>query len=135
MSSTPRKSLTAGDVAERLGAGWSHAAGDAAGPGGTRTGLDAFVAERIAEDERSATTDRERKEAAAKRLIISRHRRPAPGSAWAKAAPDCCEGCRFHGEGAGERPVTEDIDECPELRAVASVYDGHPAYERRWAQA
>ncbi|MFI1312768.1 DUF6221 family protein [Streptomyces albidoflavus] len=135
MSSKPSESLTAGDVSELLGAGWSHAAGDASGRGGTRTGLDAFVAERIAEDELAATTDREREEVAAKRLIISRHRRPAPGSAWAKAAPDCCEGCHFYGEGAGERAVTEDIDECPELRAIALVYDWHPAYERRWARA
>ncbi|GGP80764.1 DUF6221 family protein [Streptomyces melanogenes] len=136
MSNKPDDLITAQQAAEMLGRS-RRRVGDvpAVDDAPRAAGIDLFNEERVTEDEATASTDRERREAAAKRQITSRHRRPSPGSAWAKLEPNCCEGCGFYGEGISERPITPDIDDCPEQRAIAGVYSNHPAYENRWAQA
>ena len=41
-----------------------------------------------------------------------------------------CQGCGV--EGPNEWAVTENIDECPELRDLASIYEGAPGWRERW---
>jgi hypothetical protein len=45
---------------------------------------------------------------------------------------DWCVGCGRLDECD---PVTDDVDECPTLRALAAVYSDHPAYQSDWAVA
>jgi hypothetical protein len=42
-----------------------------------------------------------------------------------------CIGCGTEGE--FDDPVTEDINDCPELRDMASIYADHPDYRPEWA--
>ncbi|MEW1762546.1 hypothetical protein AB0393_39450, partial [Streptomyces cyaneofuscatus] len=91
MSGKPDDLITAQEAAELLGRSRRRAdqgvpAVDSAPKAG---GIHSFNEERITEDEATATTDRERKEAAAKRQITSRHRRPSPGAhgrSWSRTA-------------------------------------------------
>lgn len=94
--------------------------------------LEVFVASCVAELEAGAGDARTRREAAASRDVITRHRGPAEEDGWAGVTPRCCLGCGFSGSGVKERPQTQDIDTCPELRAVASVYSDRPGYLTRW---
>jgi len=41
-----------------------------------------------------------------------------------------CDGCGFDQEWG---PSVEHVDECPELRDMASIYDQHPDYNPAWA--
>jgi len=59
-------------------------------------------------------------EVAAKRRIMERHFADQDGS---------CVGCGFNS--VEERSV-EDINACPELRDMASVYDSHPDHKQEW---
>jgi hypothetical protein len=68
------------------------------------------------------------REVAAKRRVLERHSlTPAQ-----RDYPDlnACEGCGSAGYGYGYR--TSDIEECPELRDMAAVYDGDPDYNPAW---
>lgn len=60
------------------------------------------------------------REVAAKRRVLERHYADDDGS---------CVGCHFAND---ETRWAEDIEECPELRDMASVYDDHPDYEQAW---
>jgi hypothetical protein len=89
--------------------------------------LPAFLRARVIED---LTADwparaqgRIQADARARMRILQVHRRVD------HAADRHCEGCgytlmRYH--------VTPDVDECPVLRALASVYDMHPDYDDAW---
>lgn len=66
-------------------------------------------------------------EVEAKRRILVRHH-PSKMAPWAPAG---CEGCGT--EGDGDDPITEHIDECPELRDLAVVYADHPDYRQEWS--
>lgn len=71
--------------------------------------------------------DRDLREVAAKRAIVAIHRSRAE----VEMDPDCwkplaCHGCGY--SGVCEDPDVEDINECPELRALAAVYSDHPDY-------
>ncbi len=68
---------------------------------------------------------------AAKRRIMSRHRRY--GEVEPSYAPwdDACDGCGFPGD--PEWPATEHINDCPELRDLAAPFDQHPDYDPAWA--
>jgi hypothetical protein len=113
----------------------------AAGIGGetqahaTTAEITVFLSAHVEEDRKRASTNRELREAAAKARILSRHRQPAPDSRWARSASDCCAGCGFVDSGPLERPATPDIDRCPELRDLASVYEGAAGYLPRWSEA
>jgi hypothetical protein len=64
---------------------------------------------------------------AAKRRILARHKPGDPKLfGW---APNWCEGCGYEGE-AGD-PRTEDIDDCPEIRDLASTWADHEDYPGR----
>ena len=41
-----------------------------------------------------------------------------------------CNGCGYTGD--LDEPNTDDINECPMLRVVASVYSDHPDYRQEW---
>lgn len=72
------------------------------------------------------------REVKAKRRTLGRHRRHAevfPGSY--AGMPDSCVGCGYTGD--LEEPRTDRIDECPELRDMASAYDDHPDYNPAWS--
>lgn len=64
----------------------------------------------------------------AKRRIVERHDRD-PQWADSPSMRDGCKGCGY--EGPMESPRF-DVDECPELRDLASVYADHPDYKERW---
>lgn len=42
-----------------------------------------------------------------------------------------CQGCGI--DGMGVDYLVTDIEECPELQALASVYADHPDYQKEWA--
>ena len=42
-----------------------------------------------------------------------------------------CQGCGI--DGMGVDYLVTDIEECPELRALASVYADHEGYQKEWA--
>jgi hypothetical protein len=69
-------------------------------------------------------------EVAAKRRVLVRHR-PATGEepGWFVYA-GACLGCGREGEFAD--PRTRDINDCPELRDMASADSDHPDYKERW---
>lgn len=69
------------------------------------------------------------REVKAKRRIMARHARDPQ---WASLATmrDACMGCGV--EGPNEWPVTESLNECPELRDLALVYADHPDYQQQW---
>ena len=64
-------------------------------------------------------------EVKAKRRVMERHT-----AGWRKSGP--CLGCNF---GPQEDEFTEDVEECPELRDMASVYADHPDYNPAWMVA
>lgn len=66
-----------------------------------------------------------------KRRIMARHKPVGPDRLRRVRDELNCEGCGWEGE-LGD-PVTEDIDECPELRDLASVYADHDDYRAEWA--
>lgn len=63
-------------------------------------------------------------EVAAKRRILERH---SPVLTYGSRA---CDGCGWDREDGYH---VEDIEECPELRDMASVYFEHPDYEQSWS--
>jgi hypothetical protein len=63
------------------------------------------------------------REVAAKRRVLERHT-----AGW-RGSGNPCLGCNF---GPQEDEFTEDIEECPELRDMASVYADHPDYNPAW---
>lgn len=72
------------------------------------------------------------REVAAKRRVLERHCRPTPGSyAVTLFGPDCCMGCGLHGE-IPRKIKVENVNDCPELRDMASVYEERPGYKEEW---
>ncbi len=65
-----------------------------------------------------------------KRRILARHRAPGEGDWQAQSYPRMCLGCGAEGEFWD--PRTEDIEDCPELRDLASVFAGHPDFNPKW---
>jgi hypothetical protein len=61
-------------------------------------------------------------EVEAKRRVLARHR-PSGGQTPA------CEGCGYTGDNDDPRYL---IDECPELRDLATIHADHPAYRQEW---
>jgi hypothetical protein len=73
---------------------------------------------------------RVRRQVAAARRVLARHK-PAGPDRYRQAREELnCEGCGWEGEHAD--PVTENIDECPELRDLASIYEDAPGWQERW---
>lgn len=70
------------------------------------------------------------REVEAKRRIMARHKPVGPSRYRTVRDELNCEGCGWEGEHGD--PVTEDIDECPELRDLASIYEGAPGWQERW---
>ncbi len=70
------------------------------------------------------------REVEAGRRILARHR---PNPQWADivALADACMGCGV--TGPYDDPNTEHMDQCPELRDLASAYAGHGDYRADWA--
>lgn len=81
------------------------------------------VAEHIAHNDPARVL----RETEAKLRIMARHK---PGNAelygW---APNWCEGCGYEGEASD--PRTEDIDDCPEIRDLASTWADRTDYPGR----
>lgn len=75
-------------------------------------------------------TTRGGREVAAKRRVLSRH---CPGVAQWEHMPIPCAGCRGCPVGkSGFLYFTKDINECPELRDLASAYADHPDFDPAW---
>ncbi|MFF0822380.1 DUF6221 family protein [Micromonospora haikouensis] len=74
------------------------------------------------------------REVAFKRTILDIHRRRAdvyPDSAgW--SSDNCCHGCGY--EGDCDDPVVANVNDCPERRALAAVYDDRPGYQEMWGE-
>jgi hypothetical protein len=85
-------------------------------------------AEALARFQERFTADRVLAECEAKRRIVDRHCR------WqgplANVYRDACYGCST--EGDMDTPRTDPIDECPELRDLAAIYDFHEDYDESW---
>lgn len=62
-----------------------------------------------------------------KRALLEIHRRNPGRDA---INPDHCEGCGYQGD--IDWPITERIDNCPELQILALLYEHHPAYRPEW---
>lgn len=116
-----------------------------------------FLLERLAEDEavsplnwlifevrdgipgNYAIPDRVKAERAAKRAIVARHHRHDEDTdfvrfEWQSAdheEPECV-GC---GANFVEEYRVQHIDQCPELRSLASIYSDHPDYDEGWRPA
>ncbi len=68
-------------------------------------------------------------EVEAKRRVLARHRiDPEEAGDWLWR--DACKGCGA--EGDCDDPVTQDINDCPELRDMAAVWSAHPDYRPEW---
>lgn len=94
----------------------------------TSMALPEFLTARVGEDEREARTPRELAWCRVLRELLAIHRRN-PGRD--PIHPDHCEGCGY--EGDSDWPLTEHIDDCPELRILALLYTDHPEYRAGWA--
>ena len=64
------------------------------------------------------------REVAAKRKILAEHREEGRGDH---------RGCAGCGWAAGDEVRLNEVEECPTLRALASVYADHPDYRQGWA--
>ncbi|WP_017602307.1 DUF6221 family protein [Nocardiopsis lucentensis] len=64
------------------------------------------------------------REVKAKRAILAEHSEEGRGDH---------RGCNGCGWCPGDEVRRNDIDECPTLRALASVYADHPDYDQTWA--
>lgn len=60
------------------------------------------------------------REVAAKRRVLARHHAGSDGS---------CDGCGYDQE---QGPWIERLEDCPELRDMASVYADRPGYREEW---
>lgn len=89
-------------------------------------GLDDEVAEHIARWDPARVL----REVEAKRRIMSIHRRPAQDEWNTGPFEDRCDGCGSSGE--FNDPNVRDINDCPELRAIAAVYSDRPGYREEW---
>lgn len=60
------------------------------------------------------------------RWVLNEH---APPEDWNRPGPYPCRGCHadFY-----EEYLTEDIEQCPTLRALAAVWSEHPDYRPEW---
>lgn len=81
------------------------------------------------------------REVAAKRAVMSRHREVKEddelGWMWSRYASDHnrsqpCAGCGVWGD--PDLPVTDRVEDCPELHALASVYADHCDFNPDWAE-
>lgn len=72
------------------------------------------------------------REVAAKRQILAEHRRVDSRPDWPGGPEPACHGC-----GAGKRSWEEyavpDVNDCPVLRALASVWAGHADFRAEWS--
>jgi hypothetical protein len=66
------------------------------------------------------------REVEAKRRIVAIHHPYEHGVLYDSA----CHGCGFSGD--LEDPITENVDDCPMLRAIASVYSDRPGFKEEW---
>ena len=64
------------------------------------------------------------REVAAKRAILAEHREEGRGDH---------RGCAGCGWASGDEVRLNEVEECPTLRALASVYADHPDYDQGWA--
>jgi hypothetical protein len=64
--------------------------------------------------------DRALREVAAKRRVLARHH---------DDDGDGCYGCGF---GNDEERMVKDVNDCPELRDMASIYADRPGYKEEW---
>jgi hypothetical protein len=77
-----------------------------------------------------------RREVAAKRAVLGRHKisdeeNDSVFNSYSYGTRVYgCVGCGWYS--SPELPWSEDINECPELRDVASVYADHPDFEVAW---
>lgn len=69
------------------------------------------------------------REVAAKRRVIALHCPRQPGR-YDRTDVHECAGCGV--EGPNDWAITDDIDECPYLRNLASIYEGAPGWQERW---
>lgn len=60
------------------------------------------------------------REVAAKRRVLARHHDDGDG----------CYGCGF---GSDEERMVKDVNDCPELRDMASIYTDHPDHDPAWS--
>lgn len=67
---------------------------------------------------------------AAGRRVLARHKAAGPSRYRTTREELNCEGCGWEGEHGD--PVTENIDNCPELRDLASIWADHDDYPPRW---
>lgn len=75
------------------------------------------------------------REVAAKRRVLERHH-PAtsPDYVYRERIPIyMCEGCGYETRYGHTEPVTEDINDCPELRDIAAIYADHEDYAAKWS--
>ena len=69
------------------------------------------------------------REVEAKRRILAEHN--APSAIWPGSSKKDrrCVGCGF---GSDEEPLVEDVNDCPTLRALASIYFARPGFREEW---
>ena len=81
------------------------------------------------------------REVAAKRAVLEYHREVTEDHeeswmwSWYNAQngeSQACVGCGWSGD--PDHPRTDRIEDCPELRAMASVYIGHADYQKEWVE-
>lgn len=79
------------------------------------------------------------REVAAKQRVLERHRevREDDHEGWlwsewnaSRGVSQPCLGCWVSGD--PDSPVTEHVENCPELRDLAAIYADHPDYRQEW---
>lgn len=73
-------------------------------------------------------------EIAAKRRVLARHcRADRADHIYRERIPIyMCVGCEYEPTWDDPQPRTPDINDCPELRDLAAIWNGHPDYQERW---
>lgn len=71
------------------------------------------------------------REVEAKRRVMERHSPVPLGPRAKKGTPHSCAGCNF--EYGDIDFVTDDIEDCPELRDLAAPYADHPDFDPNWS--
>ena len=71
------------------------------------------------------------REVAAKRQILAEHRRVDSRPDWRLGMEEpACYGC---GASFQEEYMVDDVNDCPVLRALASVWAGHKSFRAEWS--
>lgn len=73
-------------------------------------------------------------EIAAKRRVLARHcRADRADHIYRERIPIyMCVGCEYEPTWDDPQPRTPDINDCPELRDLAAIWNTHPDYRERW---